>query len=62
MKKNEFLISLLIYIPLGIILSFINYKSGENIVLSKAITFGFIGALSVFFVPFIYKIFKKKTK
>ncbi len=61
MNKKEFLISLMIYIPLGAILTYINYDSSKDN-LNNAIIFGFIGALAVFFVPFIFKKLKKKAE
>jgi len=61
MKKKEFLTSLLIFIPLGAILSSINYKFDVHKVLIKAIIFGYTGALSVFIVPFIFNRFNKKN-
>jgi hypothetical protein len=60
MKRNEFLISLLIYIPLGVILSYINYNTNKG--LTGAIIFGFLGALCVFFVPLVFKNIKNKNK
>lgn len=58
MKKKEIIVSLLIYIPLGVSLSYINYKSGES--LFYAILFGFLVALVIFFVTMT--IFKIKRK
>jgi hypothetical protein len=62
MKNKEFLISFLIFLPLGAILGYINYKSSKDMVLTNSILFGFVGGLGVFFVPFIYRKLKKKDK
>jgi uncharacterized membrane protein len=52
--SKRFKTSLLFYIPLGVVLSLINYKARpENI--SGSIFFGLIGAACVFFVPFLLK-------
>jgi hypothetical protein len=59
--KKEFLISLLIFIPLATVLSYINYNSlGNN--LTKAIAGGCVGALGVFIVPYFIKKFKSNQK
>jgi len=55
--KTQFIKSLVVFIPLWLILSLLFY--GIDNVLLKAIAFGFIGSLSVFFVP---KVFKKNKK
>ncbi len=48
-KSKSFLVSFLFYIPLAFVLYLI----------SNSVIAGFLGALSVFFVPYL---FKKKTK
>ena len=51
--KNNFKISFYFYIPLSIILGFINYAYEKEIM--GSIILGLIGALSVFFVPLMFK-------
>jgi hypothetical protein len=58
--KKEFLISLLIFIPLATVLSYINYNALGN--LTIAIAGGCIGALGVFIVPYFIKKFKSNQK
>jgi hypothetical protein len=62
MNKKEFLITFLIFLPLGAVLSFINYESSKDTALTNSILFGFLGALGIFFVPFIYRKLNKKKK
>jgi pilus assembly protein TadC len=53
--------SLLFYLPLAVVLSFINNTvKSENI--SGSILFGLIGAASVLFVPFLLKNLRNKNK
>ncbi len=58
--KKEFLISLLIFIPLATVLSYINYNALGN--LTRAIAGGCVGALGVFIVPYFIKKFKSNQK
>lgn len=61
--KKEFLISFLIFIPLAAFLSYINYDdTSSEINLTQAIAGGFIGALGIFFVPYIIKKLKSKNE
>ena len=59
--KKEFLISILFFIPLAAVLSYINYSTVPHN-LPKAIAFGMLGALGVFFVPYIFRKFKSNQK
>jgi hypothetical protein len=58
--KKEFLISLLIFIPLATVLSYINYNALGH--LTIAIAGGCVGALGVFIVPYFIKKFKSNQK
>jgi Na+/H+-dicarboxylate symporter len=59
--KKEFLISLLVALPLGAFLSYVNYDSGNND-LTKSIVFGFLGTIGMFFVPYFIRKFKSNQK
>ncbi len=51
MKKNETIISFYFFLPLGAILAYNGY-SGDNF--WTALLFGYAGACSVFFVPYLF--------
>ena len=55
--KKEFIKSLYIFIPLGLVMTYIYYDRARGIAMS--ILLGYISALCVFFVPYLFKRVKK---
>jgi len=53
--KQEFAISFLFFLILGAVLSYNSYD--DNFL--RSLLFGYLGALSVFFVPYLFKKQKK---